>query len=78
LNAGFGRSLCAVCNEYLIKCYSLILDTTWMYQDTKNKATLYSEAKHKLLENCFQEWVLSPSEINMFDLQGTPVKPNSN
>ncbi|KAJ2963195.1 hypothetical protein NQZ79_g1783 [Umbelopsis isabellina] len=56
---------------------SLILDTTWVYQDAKSKATMYNETKYKLLDNCFQEWVQSPDEVNMFDLQGTTAERNS-
>lgn len=59
------------------KHHSLILDTTWVYQDAKSKATMYNETKYKLLDNCFQEWVQSPDEVNMFDLQGTTAERNS-
>ncbi|KAG2184719.1 hypothetical protein INT43_000632 [Umbelopsis isabellina] len=55
----------------------LILDTTWMYQDAKSKATMYNKTKHKLLDNCFQEWVQSPDEVNMFDLQGSIAEPTN-
>ncbi|KAH8554707.1 hypothetical protein BGW37DRAFT_480764 [Umbelopsis sp. PMI_123] len=47
------------------------LITNWMYQDVKSKAVTYNAAKSALLENCFQDWVQTPENMNLFDLEGS-------
>ncbi|KAI8582323.1 hypothetical protein K450DRAFT_228464 [Umbelopsis ramanniana AG] len=44
--------------------------TNWVYQDVKSKAVDYNAAKSALLENCFQDWVQTPEDMYLFDLEG--------
>ncbi|RUS33740.1 hypothetical protein BC938DRAFT_484155 [Jimgerdemannia flammicorona] len=47
---------------------------TVTYRAAKHTARGYQAAKHRLLEQRFSGWVLSPDELEIFDVEGTTVK----